>query len=130
MRPFVLDSESAAESLWAILKGWRNALQNNEPISVEVRPYKSKRSLEANKFYWACVNKISQEATFEGGRKYPPESLHEFFKREFIGCIDLPGGGVIGMSSTNLNETEFAIFTTQVQAWAAINHQITFEEAA
>ena len=130
MKPIILDSEASAATLWTILKGWKDALQRSEPLSVEVKPYKSKRSIEANKFYWACVNHISKEARFENGRRFSPETLHEFFKREFIGCIDLPNGGVIGMSSTNLNETEFAIYTTRVQAWAAMEHQITFEESA
>lgn len=125
-RPIVLWAESDAQSLWNRLKGWRDAAKAGEPFTVEVKTHKDQRSLEANRYYWQVLNQISEKAT----PHFTAEAYHEFFKRKFIGCIDLPMGQVIGMSTTKLNSTEFALYVTQVEAFAVMELGVEFTEAS
>jgi len=83
-----------------------------------LRPIKSKRSMEQNKRYWKLLAEL-QEVAYLDGRQYGKDAWHEYLRREFIGCIDLPGGGVIGMSTTTLSIDEFTDYMTRIEAWAA-----------
>lgn len=123
---FHLWDEPSAQKLWASLKWWREAASVGQPLSVEVKVHKDQRSLEQNKYYWQVLNQISEQAQ----PRFSAEAWHEFFKRKFIGCIDLPMGQVIGMSTTKLNSTEFALYVTQVEAFAVMELGVEFTEAA
>lgn len=128
--PLILWDEAAATSLWTRLKGWREAAKAGVPFEVSIKSYKDARSLQALKYYWGVVlTQISEQARFEG-QKCSKDAIHEYAKRQFIGCIDLPGGGAMGLSTSTLNGAEFAIFVTQVQAWAAMEHGVQFPEEA
>lgn len=100
---------------------------SGKPLQVDIGPEKKKRSLQANKLYWSLLGQVSEQAWIEG-RQYAPEIFHELCKRRFIGCVDLPGGGLLGMSSSNLTSKEFAAYVDQVTAWAATEFGVTFLE--
>jgi hypothetical protein len=109
-----------------MLKGWRDAAKAGVPFEVSVKSHKDARSLEANRFYWSRLNEIAQKAE----PRFSAEAWHEYLKRKFIGCLDLPSGQVIGMSTTKLNSTEFALYTTQVEAFAVMELGVIFTEDA
>lgn len=105
--------------LWSFLKAnWKTLANQGRPLAVTVTEYKSKRSIEQNKRYWAVLQQISEQAFLEGVC-YNAEAWHEYFKRMFIGCIDLPDGGSLGQSSTLLTVAEFADYMTKVEVYAA-----------
>ena len=119
LRVFVLRDESRAQLLWAFLKAnWKSLADSGKPLAVTVTEYKSRRSIEQNKRYWAILQQISEQA-FLGGRAFGAEAWHEMFKRQFIGCVDLPNGERLGASTTGLAVPEFADYMTKVEAFAS-----------
>ena len=60
---------------------------------------------------------ISQQAKIHG-RRFESEVWHEYFKKMFLGVIELPDGSVVGKSSTGLSKGEFSDFCTKVEAFA------------
>jgi hypothetical protein len=119
LRVFVLRGEPQAQSLWAFLKqNWKSLADQGKPLSVTVTEHKSKRSGEQNRRYWSVMNEIADQA-YIGGQKFSADAWHEYAKRKFIGCEDLPGGGQIGISTTALSVAEFCDYMTKVEAYAA-----------
>jgi len=64
------------------------------------------------------------------GRQYADVVWHEHFKRELIGCIDLPNGERLGISTTKLSIQEMGDYMTKIEAWAAENGWPVMEVAA
>lgn len=126
-RTFVLREAKNVVALGNYLNGWEAAADDGKPWQVDIGPEKSKRSLQANKLYWALLNQVSEQAWIEG-RQYSAEVYHELCKRRFIGCVDLPNGGLLGMSSSDLSTKEFTEYVDQVTAWAATEFGVTFTE--
>ena len=96
---------------------WEAMSRTKHPLVIEFKPESQKRSVQANRYYWQVLNQISEQAWIEG-RQYSAEVWHEAAKRRFIGCMDLPGGGTMALSSADLNVQEFAEYVTKVEAWA------------
>lgn len=119
LRVFVLRDDNRAQMLWAFLKAnWKQLAEAGKPLAVTVTEYKSLRSIEQNKRYWAIIRQISEQA-YLNGTCYSSDAWHEHFKRMFIGSVDLPDGGTYGQSSTSLSVPEFADYMTKVEAYAA-----------
>lgn len=120
-RLFVLREAVHLASLVAFLTAnWQSFAQEGRFLAVTVTFYRSKRSLEQNRRYFgpAVLGAIAEQAWIDG-RQYDKESWHEYFKRQFIGTVDLPGGATRAMSSSDLNVEEFSQFMQQVEAYAA-----------
>ena len=85
------------------------------------------RTIKQNKRYWGkgVLAQIAEQATVNG-RLFGAETWHEMFKRKFIGVIELPDGGIQGMSSKDLDTAAFAEFCTQVEAFACTDLGVTF----
>lgn len=92
-------------------------------LSVSLR----KRTQKQNRRYWGkgVLAQVAAQAVV-GGKLYAAATWHEQFKRQFIGVIELPDGGVVGMSSTELDTAEFSAFCDQVEAHAATELGVTF----
>lgn len=119
-RQFVLRTREAAQSLWAFLKAnWEAMAARDRPLLVTIQEYKSKRSLEQNRRYFAMLEQIAEQAWYNG-RKYSNDDWHEAFKRMFIGSVDIPNG-TRAMSSTLLNVEQFNEYMEKVEAFAAVD---------
>jgi hypothetical protein len=128
-RLFVLREAQHLAGLVAFLTAnWQVFAREGKFLAVTVSFYKSKRSLDQNRRYFgpAVLGAITEQAWVDG-RQYDKESWHELFKRRFVGVIDLPGGGVRAMSSTDLNVEEFSQFMQQVEAYAAQELGVQFD---
>lgn len=90
-----------------------------------------KRTPRQNRRYWGkgVLAQIAEQAA-PGGRLFDAETWHEQFKRKFIGVIELPDGSVRGMSSADLDTSEFSAFCEAVEAYAATELGVTFYELA
>jgi len=90
---------------------------------------KRKRTSPQNRRYWGngVLAQVAAQAVVDG-KMYSAENWHEYFKRMFIGVEELPGGQVIGKSSTELDTAEFSEFCSQVEAYAASELGVTFYE--
>ena len=86
-----------------------------------------KRSNQQNRRYWGrgVLAQIAEQAVVNG-KMYAPEVWHEFFKKTFIGLVELPDGSVIGKSSTELTKGEFSDFCLQVEEYAIRELGVTF----
>lgn len=128
-RLFVLREAQHLASLVSFLSAnWQTFAREGKFLAVSVTLYKSKRSLEQNARYFgpAIMGQIVEQAWIEG-RQWPAESWHEYFKRRFIGVVELPGGGTQGMSSADLGVEDFSTFMDQVESYAAQELGVQFQ---
>ena len=85
------------------------------------------RTPAQNRRYWGrgVLAQIAEQAA-PGGKLFAAETWHEQFKRQFIGVVELPDGGVVGMSSTELSTAKFCDFCDEVEAYAATELGVVF----
>ena len=127
---FILRGKPQASALWAFLKAnWEACALAGKPLQIEISEEKDKRSLAQNRRYWSVLRVISETGWIHG-KQFSSEAWHEFFKRKFIGCIDLPDGSVVSMSSAKLGVEGFQTFMQEVEAFAATELGVEFMEAA
>jgi hypothetical protein len=118
-RTFIIRGPEQARALHAFLKANAAALaEQGRPLAVEVREHKAKRSGQQNRRYWAVLRFISENA-FVAGRQFSDDAWHEHFRRQFIGCEDLPDGSTVGISTTTLDVGAFNDYMARVEAYAA-----------
>lgn len=129
-KTFILREECNAKALWAFLKSnWRECASVGQFLQVSITVFKDKRSIEQNKRYWAILRHIAESA-WVAGKTFSQDGWHENFKRIFIGCIDLPNGEKMGMSTTDLKVDEFGEYMAKVEAYAAMELGVEFMGAA
>lgn len=126
MKTFIVRDSSILERAITFARAnWQAMAGTKHPLQIDFKPETKKRSLEANRYYWNIMHQIETEAWVEG-RQYGSETWHELAKRKFIGCIDMPGGGLMAMSTTNLSTAEFAAYVEKVESWAASELGVSF----
>ena len=110
------------EQLYPFLGHWLQA-GKRLVLTVSLR----KRTPKQNRRYWGkgVLAQIADQAA-PGGRLYSAETWQQLFKRKFIGVIELPDGGIEGMSSKDLNTAEFCEFCDKVEAFACTDLGVTF----
>lgn len=106
----------AFRAAWDLVQGLMR--ETGTGYELVLRPLKSKRSIEQNKRYWKLLLELSDVA-WVGDRQFTKDAWHEYFKREFIGIEELPGGGQIGISTAKLSVEEFGNYMTRIEQWAA-----------
>ena len=90
---------------------------NNSDAYLIIKPYKSRRSDNQNRYYWGVVIKILAE---ELG--YLSDEMHEILKYKFLAQKDVVLGDetlTIPDSSANLNTTEFEKYLAEIRMWAS-----------
>jgi hypothetical protein len=118
------------QQAWAVIKAevypfltrW---LQDGKRLVLTIKL--RKRTPKQNRRYWGkgVLAQITEQVVVNG-QMFDAETWHEQFKRQFIGVIPMPDGGVKGMSSADLSTAEFSEFCTQVEAYAATTLGVTF----
>lgn len=124
--------QSPAGLRQAFVAAWALAgtlIASGDGYELVLRKLKSKRSIEQNKRYWALLREVAACAWIDD-RQYKDTVWHEHFKREFIGCEDLPGGAKLGISSTTLSIQEMGDYMTKIEHWAAEQGWPVMQEAA
>ncbi len=110
----------------------RNApVDASRPLEVVIQEETRKRGLDANGYYWLRMGEIAKSAWLEG-RQYNADCWHEYAKRSImpdvvttkdgIECskwLELPDGSLTVISTTQLEKSFFAKFTTMVEAFGA-----------
>ena len=76
------------------------------PVDLIVRQQHTKRSLEANRYYWGIVLVVFSEHC-----GYEPEELHEVLKHRFL--------SIQGGSTANLDRRQFSAYIERVIRLAA-----------
>lgn len=120
MSVFVLREPRNLDALMEFLAGnWQAMAKTKRPMVVECKPESTKRSTLQNRYYWAILRQISEQAWVEG-RQHSEEAWHESFKRRFVGCTDVPGGGCMALSTTTLSTKDFGEYVLNVEAAAQV----------
>ncbi len=97
------------------------ASMGDGPVVLTVARQKSKRSIQANSYYFGVVVKLIADETGQDA-----ESVHEFLKREchaqHVEMVNKATGEVyetwIGASTAVLNVGEFQAYVERCRAWA------------
>ena len=88
---------------------------------LEVRP--PKRSLDSNRYYWAVLGDISEQAV--PGKAYEPSIWHEYLRALFLPerMVELPDGSLkmLEPSTSELNQSSFSEYVEKVVMWALQN---------
>lgn len=129
MKPevFVLRDEGDAHALYAWLKlNWRQQAALGKPLSISASPEKTKRSIQANAYYWGVTLKQIAEQAWPGGRQFGAEIWHEEMKERFAPRIDRPFGGSYPMSTTDMDDEQFHTFNREVEVFAAQELHVRF----
>lgn len=101
-------------------------LEANSELEVCIRPYNSKRSIEQNRRLWFLYREIS-EKVFIDGKRFSQDVWHEFLKRKFIGCIEMPNGQLMGISTTKLSVQEMSEYQEKIISWASMEHGVLWD---
>ena len=118
-RLFVLRDESHALALYAFLRAnWKSMADAGRPLALFVTEHKAKRNTQQNSLYWALLGQIAEEGWLDGQR-FGAEAWHEYFKRQYIGYIEVPDGTLTGISTTTLDVHAFADYIDKIQEYAA-----------
>lgn len=133
-RYFVLQSEPQLRRLCAVVEAaWGGYADAGRPLEVSVGEWRARRSGSQNRFYWLRLQQIADQvwltepATLRR-RRYSTESWHEAMAGKFIGWEDLPGGGRRALSTSSLSVEEFRDYIAQVEAHAAAELCVTFDD--
>lgn len=103
MADFLIDprNEESKRTLYEFLK------QQDRPYLVKIESPK-KRSIDFNSYYWGVIIEYIHDYTGDD-----PLNIHEVLSKRFLRL-----GKKVVRRSSNLNNTEFRIYTTQCRAWA------------
>ncbi len=113
--------ELALKNAGNVLNTLVNSDSSKDGYELVIRNYKSKRSTDQNKRYWAMLRLISTNVWIDG-RTFNDEVWHEQFRRWFIGCEDIvlpTGTETRGISTTTLSVEEFGHYMAQIEQWCA-----------
>jgi hypothetical protein len=116
---FTLRNREAAAAAWKFIRD--NAAEQariGQPLVVSVDAYVAKRSTQANARYWAMLDDIAEQAEIEG-KRFSRDVWHEFYKDMFAAKQEGPRG-LVAMSTSQMNKTQFQSYTTQIE-FHAIN---------
>lgn len=124
---FLREQRNLDHLLTFVAQNWEAMAKAGAPMHLEITEAKAKRSTLANRYYWAVLGQIAEDAWIEG-RQFNADTWHEYTKRRFIGSVDLPGGGTMAESTAKLNVSEFAQYVQKVEVFAATELGVTFTD--
>ena len=132
-REFPLRSPSAWSALVAFIKANAQAcIGSGKPLRIIVTQDEKKRNAEQNKRYWGFVLKAITEQAWIEGRQFDKDVWHEYLARRFGVCDELvmPDGEIVThrKSTTQMTVGEFAQYMTEIEAYAATELGVQFDE--
>ena len=127
-KTFVIHQESIINNVnLLLLQNWKQFKDRDEVLEVNISINKTKRNLEQNKLLHAMLSEIASQA-WVNGKQYNAEIWKDFFKREFLGVIELPNGQVMAVSTSKLKVKAFAEFVHQVEVYAVSELMVVFSD--
>lgn len=130
---FVMNSPIEAKQLVDLLKQNAGAaVERGKPLRVIVTVEDRRRTPEANAFYWGVVLRQISEQVWVNGKQFDADTWHEFYAQAYCPHTDvvLPSGAIFSRrkSTSDMGQKEFAEYITRVQANAANDHGVSFDE--
>jgi len=133
-KTITLRGESNAQQLWSFLRAnWRAMADAGKPLAVNITEAKSKRSIQQNKFHWARMAWLEENA-WVSGQRFDKEAWHEFFADRFAAKkeLRLPDGEIklTRESTSDMCVAEFSAFCTQIDVYCSQELGLDLGEAA
>lgn len=128
-KEFIIRNAAIRKALDAFLdSNWEACANAKSPLAITIKNEKAKRSDAQNARYFGYILAQIAEQAFVNGKQYDKDTWHEYYKRKFIGIVELPDGNTRAKSSANLPVDEFKEFSDKVEADAATEHGVLFYE--
>ncbi|HQB18921.1 MAG TPA: hypothetical protein PL092_03160, partial [Candidatus Pacearchaeota archaeon] len=104
---------------------WLQSL-NGKRIEMIIRPFRAKRTIPQNAYYWGVVLKTISKET-----GYTSEELHEFFKRIFLKKEIVIGGKVYetSISTRKLKKDQFSEYIEKIKGFVFLRLDLVIPEA-
>lgn len=133
-KTIVLRGDVQAQSLWAFLKqNWRAMADAGKPLAVSITEAKSKRTSQQNRFHFARMAYLAENA-WVNGQTFSKEAWHEFFADRYAAKKELvlPDGEIklIRESTADMDVAEFSAFCTKIDVYCAETLGVDLGEAA
>lgn len=107
-------------------RNWQAVKERDEVLEVVVREYKKNRNLEQNKRLHAMLQEIADQVWIDG-KQFNMETWKEYYKRMFLGVIELPNGNLMANPTHKLNTKECAEFMQKIEAHAVSEFGVVFD---
>jgi len=122
-----------------LVRQWAGPMaERGTPLRVLVARKQASRRMALNVFMWAGILDQIAEQTFVGQYRFSAGAFHEFLKQEYL--PDTCSKGVekwsyhgdgtrsLRMSTSDLDDAEFDLYLLSIQAHAAIEWGVVFQD--
>lgn len=127
--------DTAARWAWLqrfVESNYRALNESGEPLHIIVTNAAKRRNAEQNKRYWRGVLQQIAEQVWIDGKPFDKKNWHEFYAEKFgyFEEIDMPDGTrkLRRRSTTEYTVKEFAEYMTKIEADAAQEYGVMFQE--
>ena len=133
-REFTLSSPQVWQAVVALVKSNAKAANDaNAPLRLILTTAERKRHEDQNRHDFGAGLRAISEQAWVGGRQYDKDVWHEHVAEKFCAKVDCPNPltGEIRLrrkSTTEMGVKEFAEYVKQVQAYAATELGVVFED--
>ncbi|WP_204117323.1 recombination protein NinB [Paraburkholderia sp. C35] len=107
-------------------------IERGTPLRVIVTAEDRRRTSEANAFYWGVVLRDISEQAWVNDQQFKPDTWHEYYANLYCPRVDvtLPTGELFSRrkSTSEMGQKEFTDYVTRVQANAANDFSVSFDE--
>ena len=104
---------------------WLQAL-NGKRVEMIIKPFRAKRTIPQNSYYWGIVLKIISKET-----GYTSDELHEFFKRVYLKKEITIGGKIYetSISTKKLKTDQFSEYIEKIKGFVFLKLDLVIPEA-
>jgi hypothetical protein len=132
-REFVLSGPAVWQLVKELIKEHAKAfIERGTPLRLIVTTEDRKRSTEANGFYFGVVLRDISEQVFVEGKQFDADAWHTYYAEKFCPKteVTLPSGEIFlrRKSTSDMGQKEFSDFVSRVQADAANEYSVEFEQ--
>lgn len=124
-------------AVWHLLKELvrehaRAYIEKGTPLRIVVTSEDRRRTTESNGFYWGVVLRAIAEQAWVNEQQFNADTWHEYYANLYCPRVDvaLPTGEIFSRrkSTSEMGQKEFTDYVTRVQANAATEHGVQFED--
>ena len=132
-KEFVLNGPAVWQLVKELIKEHARAfIDRGTPLRLVITTEERRRSTESNGFYWGVVLRDISEQAWVNDQQFKADTWHEYYANLYCPRteVTLPTGEIFSRrkSTSEMTQKEFSDYVARVQANAATDHSVTFEE--
>jgi hypothetical protein len=133
-REFTINGPAVWQMVKELMREHAKAyIDRGTPIRLIVTTEERRRSVESNAHYWGVILRAIAEQAWVNGNQFTADTWHEYYAEQYCPRVEvtLPSGEIFSrrMSTSEMKQKEFSDYVTRVQANAATEHAVQFDEA-